>query len=40
MRERAVMLGGTLAAGPRPGGGYRVRAEIPIPPLRPEEDAP
>ena len=31
MRERAAMLGGTLAVGPRPGGGYRVRAEIPIP---------
>ncbi|MCL3862744.1 sensor histidine kinase [Actinotalea sp. K2] len=31
MRERAAMLGGTLTAGPRPGGGYRVRAEIPIP---------
>ena len=33
MRERAAMLGGTLTVGPRPGGGYRVRAEIPIPPL-------
>ncbi|MBO1750974.1 sensor histidine kinase [Actinotalea sp. BY-33] len=32
MRERAAMLGGTLTVGPRPGGGYRVRAEIPIPP--------
>ena len=32
MRERATMLGGTLTAGPRPGGGFRVRAEIPIPP--------
>ncbi|MDT0166848.1 sensor histidine kinase [Actinotalea sp. AC32] len=31
MRERAAMLGGTLAVGPRPGGGYRVRAEIPLP---------
>ena len=31
MRERATMLGGTLVAGPRPGGGYRVQAEIPIP---------
>lgn len=31
MRERAAMLGGTLAAGPRAGGGYRVRAEIPVP---------
>ncbi len=33
MRERAAMLGGTLTAGPRPGGGFRVRAEIPLPPL-------
>ena len=33
MRERAAMLGGSLTVGPRPGGGYRVRAEIPIPPL-------
>lgn len=32
MRERAAMLGGSLTAGPRPGGGYRVRAEIPVPP--------
>ncbi|WP_241681217.1 sensor histidine kinase [Pseudactinotalea terrae] len=31
MRERAAMLGGTLSAGPRAGGGYRVRAEIPVP---------
>lgn len=31
MRERAAMLSGTLAVGPRPGGGYRVRAEIPVP---------
>lgn len=31
MRERATMLGGTLSAGPRPGGGFRVRAEIPLP---------
>ena len=30
MRERAAMLGGTFAAGPRPGGGYQVRALIPI----------
>lgn len=31
MRERAAMLGGSLSVGPRPGGGYRVRAEIPLP---------
>jgi signal transduction histidine kinase len=30
MRERAVMLGGTFAAGPRPSGGYQVRAVIPF----------
>jgi signal transduction histidine kinase len=29
MRERVGMFGGTLDAGPRPGGGWRVRAEIP-----------
>ncbi|HQY32949.1 histidine kinase [Actinotalea sp.] len=31
MRERAAMLGGTIAVGPRPGGGYRVRVQIPLP---------
>lgn len=31
MRERAMMLGGTLTVGPRPGGGFRVRAQIPLP---------
>ncbi|WP_157246137.1 sensor histidine kinase [Nonomuraea typhae] len=29
MRERVSALGGTLAAGPRPGGGFSVRAELP-----------
>ncbi|MFD8815373.1 sensor histidine kinase [Streptomyces sp. NPDC059627] len=29
MRERAAMLGGSLTAGPGPGGGYRVFAELP-----------
>jgi len=32
MHERAAMLGGTLTVGPRPGGGFRMRAEIPLPP--------
>jgi signal transduction histidine kinase len=31
MRERAVALGGTFDAGPRAGGGFRVRARIPVP---------
>ena len=30
MRERAEVLGGTLSVGPRAGGGYAVRASIPI----------
>ncbi len=30
MRERASALGGDLSAGPRPGGGFRVTARIPI----------
>jgi signal transduction histidine kinase len=29
MRERARLLGGTLAAGPRPGGGFSVVAHLP-----------
>ncbi|MEU0910386.1 sensor histidine kinase [Streptomyces althioticus] len=31
MRERAVMLGGTLTAGPWSGRGYRVEARLPVP---------
>jgi signal transduction histidine kinase len=29
MRERALLLGGTLDVGPRPGGGFRVVAHLP-----------
>ena len=32
MRERAVLLGGDVAAGPGPDGGYVVRARIPLDP--------
>ena len=31
MAERATMFGGSVSAGPRPGGGFRVRAVIPTP---------
>ncbi|NJP47905.1 sensor histidine kinase [Actinacidiphila epipremni] len=30
MRERIGMVGGTLTAGPRPGGGFRVSAMLPL----------
>jgi signal transduction histidine kinase len=30
MRERATVLGGTLQAGPRPEGGFKVRAWLPV----------
>jgi signal transduction histidine kinase len=30
MTERATALGGTLQAGPRPGGGFQVRAWLPL----------
>jgi signal transduction histidine kinase len=39
MRERAAALDGSLIVGPRPGGGFRVRAELPLG-SGPVEDAP
>ena len=35
MRERATLYGGELDAGPLPGGGYAVRARLPIEPAQP-----
>lgn len=32
MRERCGLLGGELTAGPRPGGGFEVRAWLPLAP--------
>jgi signal transduction histidine kinase len=31
MRERVEALGGTLSAGPRPGGGWQVHGTLPLP---------
>ena len=31
MRERAASVGGELTAGPLPGGGFQVRAQLPVP---------
>jgi signal transduction histidine kinase len=30
MRERVSVYGGELDAGPQPGGGYRLRAKLPV----------
>lgn len=40
MRERAASLGGHLEAGPGDGGGWRVRAVVPVPPPVEEGGAP
>ncbi|NUU25290.1 MAG: sensor histidine kinase [Streptomycetaceae bacterium] len=39
MRERAQSVGGRLAAGPRPTGGFQVTADLPLHP-RPRKDQP
>jgi hypothetical protein len=35
MRERVGLHGGELDVGPRPIGGFRVRARLPLPAARP-----
>ena len=40
MRERVGMVGGTLDAGPRPGGGFRISASLPLKPSRRSAAAP
>ena len=40
MRERAALCGGDFTAGPRPGGGYQVRAFLPVIPVAAGRDRP
>jgi len=40
MRERIEMYGGTVTAGPLPGGGFRVRAWLPGRPAEVQEERP
>ncbi|MFG1797029.1 sensor histidine kinase [Nocardia sp. NPDC049149] len=40
MRERTHALGGALTAGPRPSGGFRVAARLPLRPLEQSERTP
>ncbi|WP_405167611.1 histidine kinase [Nocardia sp. NBC_01499] len=40
MRERTHALGGALTAGPRPSGGFRVAARLPLRPMAPSERRP
>ena len=33
VNHTGTMFGGSLSAGPRPGGGFRVHLELPVPPV-------